>query len=72
MSALGIGETALRRWVAQYEAETGGRPITGMVMTLEQHRIQSLEAQVKRLEMEKVILKKEDTLLAEDGQLTRR
>ncbi len=31
--ALGIGETALRRWVAQVEAETAGRTPTGKAIT---------------------------------------
>ena len=65
--ALEIGETALRRWVAQVEAETAGLTPTGKAITPEQQRIQSLERQVKRLEMEKAILKKAATLLAEDG-----
>ncbi len=65
--ALGIGETALRRWVGQVAAETSGLTPTGKAITLEQQRIQSLERQVKRLEMEKAILKKAATLLAEDG-----
>ena len=64
--ALGIGETALRRWVAQVEAETAGLTPRGRAITPEHQRIQALEAQVKRLEMEKAILKKAATLLAED------
>ncbi len=31
--ALGIGETALRRWVAQVEAETAGLTPTGKAIT---------------------------------------
>jgi len=65
--ALGLGETALRRWVAQVDAETTGGTPTGKAITPEQQRIQSLERQVKRLEMEKAILKKAATLLAEDS-----
>jgi len=64
--ALGIGETALRRWVAQVEGETARLTPTGKAITPEQQRIQSLERQVKRLELEKAILKKAATLLAED------
>lgn len=70
--ALEIGETALRRWVAQVEAETAGLTPTGKAITPEQQRIQSLERQVNRLEMEKAILKKAATLLAEDVSLTMR
>ena len=65
--ALGLGETALRRWMAQVEAETAGLTPTGKAITPEQQRIQCLEAQVTRLEMEKAILKKAATLLAEGG-----
>lgn len=53
--ALGIGETALRRWVLQYEGELLGQTPTGRAITAEQQRIQALEAQGKRLEMEKTI-----------------
>lgn len=63
--ALGVGETALRRWLTQYEVELVGQTPTGKAITAEQQRIQALEAQVKRLEMEKAILKKAATLLAE-------
>ena len=64
--ALGIGETALRRWVTQVEGETKGVTPSGKAITPEQQRIQTLEAQVKRLEMEKAILKKAATVLAEN------
>lgn len=67
--ALAIGETALRRWVAQVETEKVGLTPLGKAITPEQQRIQTLEAQVKRLEMEKAILKKAATLLAEDVSL---
>lgn len=65
--ALAIGETALRRWLAPVAGEVAGLTPTGTAITPEQQRIQSLERQVKRLEMEKAILKKAATLLAEDG-----
>ncbi len=56
--ALGLGETALRRWVRQVKREHVGFTPAGQAITPEQQRIQTLEAQVKRLEMEKAILKK--------------
>lgn len=68
--ALNIGDTALRRWVAQVQAETAGLTPSGKAFTPEQQRIQQLEAQVKRLEMEKAILKKVATLFAEDEPLS--
>lgn len=63
--ALNIGDTALRRWLAQMDVEMAGGAPSGRALTPEQHRIQTLEAQVKRLEMEKAILKKAATLLAD-------
>ncbi len=56
--SLGIGDTALRRWVDQLRAERGGETPASKAMTPEQKRIQELEARIKRLEQEKDILKK--------------
>ncbi len=56
--ALGIGETALRRWMAQWQAERQGLPPSGGALTPEQRRIQELEAKVAQLERERDILKK--------------
>lgn len=56
--ALGVGESALRRWVKQLQAERGGHTPASKALTPEQQRIQELEARVKRLEQEKTILKK--------------
>ncbi|WP_447970992.1 transposase [Nitrospira sp. M1] len=62
--ALNIADTALRRWLAQVEVEVAGTTPTGKALTPEQQRIQALEAQVKRLEMEKAIKKKRVDLIA--------
>jgi transposase len=51
--ALDVGESALRRWVKQLQAERGGHTPASEAMTPEQQRIQELEARVKRLEQEK-------------------
>lgn len=67
--ALNIGDTALRRWLAQVEAEATGTTPSGKALTPEQQRIQMLAAQVKRLEMEKAILNKAATLFAEPEPL---
>ena len=61
--ALSIGETALRRWIDQYQSELSGITPSGKALTAEQMKIQELEKQVKRLEMEKEILKKATALL---------
>ena len=56
--ALGVGETALRRWMEQWHAEKKGHTPNGMALTPEQRRIQELETKVAQLERERDILKK--------------
>jgi transposase len=66
--SMGVGPTALRRWVEQLRSERGGTtPPRSKAMTPEQKRIQDLEAQVRRLEREKEILKKATALLMSDS-----
>jgi transposase len=57
-TSLGVGESAMRRWVQQLTDEREGITPKGKALTPEQRRIQELEARCKRLEMEKTILKK--------------
>ncbi len=65
---MGVGPTALRRWVEQLRDERGGTtPLCSKALTPEQKRIQDLEAQVRRLEREKEILKKATALLMSDS-----
>ena len=64
--SVGVGNTALRRWVDQLKIERGGTTPTSKALTPEQRRIQELEAQVNRLEREKSILKKATALLMSD------
>ncbi len=64
--AMGVGTTAMSRWVMQLKAEYGGTTPRAKALTQEQQRIQELEAQVKRLEREKSILKKATALLMSD------
>ena len=61
--SLGVGETALRRWVDQLKDERGGITPKAKALTPEQQRIQELEARINRLEREKAILKKATALL---------
>ena len=66
-TSLGVGDTALRRWVKQARAEREGTVPTGHAPLTEEHRrIAELEAKVKRLEQEKAILKKATALFVED------
>ncbi|WP_412053264.1 IS3 family transposase [Pokkaliibacter plantistimulans] len=57
--ALGVGPTALRRWIKQVEHEQNGVVLSGsQALTPEQHQIQELQKRIQRLEMEKEIPKK--------------
>ena len=64
--SLGIGDTALRRWVDQLKLERTGATPESKAMTVEQQRIQELEKRVRQLELEKDILKKATALLMSD------
>ena len=67
--SLGVGPTALRRWVKQLMQERQGVTPKSKALTKEQQQIQALEKRVKRLELEKKILKKATTLLMSDEML---
>lgn len=70
--SLGIGESALRRWVGQVQQERNGVTPQSKALTPEQQKIQELEARIARLEREKSILKKATALLmSEDHERTR-
>tara|TARA_R110000850_G_scaffold253203_1_gene378438 strand:- start:157 stop:480 length:324 start_codon:yes stop_codon:yes gene_type:complete len=69
--SLGIGETALRRWVDQVRIECDGGTPKGKALTPEQQNIQELEARINRLEREKAILKKATALLMAEGSIVR-
>jgi len=66
--AMGVGLSAMRRWVKQLKAErTGITPEGSKAITPEQQKIQALEAQIKKLEREKSILKKASALLMSEA-----
>jgi transposase len=65
--AVGIGDTAMRRWVNQLRDERQGiTPVGSKALTPDQQKIQELEAKIKRIKMEKEILKKATALLMSD------
>ncbi len=65
--AVGVSESAIRRWVKQLKEEQRGCTPTGSkALTPDQQRIQELEAKIKRIEREKEILKKATALLMSD------
>jgi transposase len=66
-AALGIGSTALRRWIKQFKQEQQGViPEDCKALTPEQRQIQELQKRIDRLELEKDILKKATELLMTD------
>lgn len=65
--AMGVGRTAMERWVKQLRQERAGvTPARSKALTPEQQRIQELEARLRKVEREKEILKKATALLMSD------
>ncbi|WP_288998545.1 transposase [uncultured Psychrobacter sp.] len=68
VDSLGIGKSTLQKWLSQYRQEMSGQaPKVGNALTDEQRELQELREQVKRLTMERDILKKASALLALDS-----
>ena len=70
--SMGVGETALRRWVDQLREERGGVTPNSKALTAEQQEIQALKARINRLELEKKILKEATALLMAEEHGRRR
>lgn len=66
--ATGASNGSLRKWVDQVKKEQQGvTPQSSKAITDDQQKVQRLEARIKRLELEKEILKKATALLMTDG-----
>ncbi|WP_434771050.1 transposase [Pseudomonas entomophila] len=66
---LGIGRTALRRWVEQVRQEREGKvPNGAKAITSEQRRIEELEALIRQKDRDIEILKKASALLLRDSK----
>ncbi len=63
--ALELDPSQLRKWIRQYKEEVSGVTPDNPALIPEQREIQSLRAQIKRLEMEKEILKQAAVLMSE-------
>jgi transposase len=61
-----VGETAIRRWVEQYEAEQQGQPGIGKPLTAEQQRIRQLEHENRQLRSDVDVLKKASAFFARE------
>ncbi len=65
--SLGVNSQMLGRWVQEFQADGDGHAFRGNgKLTLEQDEIRALKAQVKRLEMERDILKKATVFFAKE------
>src|SRR5215472_13592602 len=64
---LGIGETALRRWVGQAEVEAGRGP-EGAMKRSEREELVELRRENQRLRLEREILKKATTFFAKESE----
>ena len=64
--SMDIGETAIRRWLKQYEAEQGGQRGIGNPLTVEQQRIRQLEQENRQLRMDVTILKNASAFFARE------
>jgi len=63
---MGIGETAVRRWIKQVEAEQLGNSGIGKPLTVEQQRIRQLELENRQLKSDNDLLKKASAFFARE------
>lgn len=61
-----LGESAVRRWLKQFEAEESGHSGIGRPLTAEQQRIRQLEAENRQLRGDVDILKKASAFFARE------
>ena len=63
---MGLGETAIRRWLSQYESEQMGQSGIGKPLTAEHQRIRQLESENRQLRGDVEILKKASAFFARE------
>lgn len=63
---LKLVDSAVRRWLRQYEAEQAGQPLVGKPLTAEQQRIRELENENRRLKEDNALLKKASAFFARE------
>ena len=64
--SVGFGQTAIRRWLNQYQAEANGKPGIGNPLTAEQQRIRQLEHENRQLRSDVDVLKKASAFFARE------
>jgi transposase len=66
--AMGVGKSTMDKWVRQLRVErSGGQVRSATPITSDQRKIMELEKRIKRIELEKEILKKATALLMSDS-----
>jgi transposase len=65
--AMNVGKSTVDKWVRQLKAEQQGITPQGTALTPDQQKIKELEKQIKKIELEKEILKKATALLMSDS-----
>lgn len=63
---LDLVDSAVRRWLEQYDSEQAGQPGIGKPLTAEQQRIRQLERENQRLREDVSILKKASAFFARE------
>ena len=64
--AMGVGTSTLENWVRKLRQERQGQTPKGTALTPDQRKIQELEKKIRKIELEKEILKKATALLMSD------
>lgn len=62
--SMDLVDSAVRRWIEQYDAEQQGQPGIGKPLSAEQQRIRQLEAENRQLRSDNDILKKASAFFA--------
>jgi len=65
-AAMGVGKSTMDKWVRQLKNERNGVTSNATPLTPDQRKIRELEKRIKRIEMQKEILKKATALLMSD------
>lgn len=63
---MSLVESAVRRWVEQFDEEAAGRSRVGKPLTAEQQRIRQLEAENRQLKSDNDLLKKASAFCARE------
>jgi|GEM_PF-1493690 len=63
---LDLVDSAVRRWIEQYDAEAAGGPGKGRPLTPEQQRIRQLEAELREARLDIAVLKNASAFFARE------